>query len=135
MSDSDVTAIVACLRTVKAVDNAPPKSAYRIPLPPPYRPPWAGWRLAYGRYLAGPAGHRVECHTPPDATGMPQLETKLGAGGMDFHGPRGVSVSANITPTRLKRYSDALVKALITTGVRPDGRRLKPPIGLPTTPT
>lgn len=32
-------------------------------------------------------------------------------------------------PTGLKRYSDADLKKLITTGLRPDGSRLKPPMG------
>jgi len=137
MSDNDVKAIVAYLRTVKPADNKPARSVYRIPLPPSYGPPVGkvadvsrSDKVAYGRYLAGPAGHCVECHTTPDATGMPQFETKLGAGGMTFHGPWGVSVSANITPTGLKRYSDAQIKTIITTGVRPDGSKLKPPMGV-----
>jgi hypothetical protein len=40
-------------------------------------------------------------------------------------------VSTNITPTGLKKYSDAQLKTIITTGVRPDGSRLKPPMGVP----
>jgi mono/diheme cytochrome c family protein len=137
MSDSDVKAIVAYLRSVKPVDNKPAKSVYRIPLPTSYGPPLGqvadvprSDKVAYGRYLAGPLGHCIECHTPQDATGMPQFATKLGAGGMAFHGPWGVSVSTNITPTGLTRYSDAQLKTLITTGVRPDGSRLKPPMGV-----
>jgi hypothetical protein len=46
-------------------------------------------------------------------------------------GPWGQSVSANITPTGLARYSDADLKKVITTGVRPDGSQLKPPMGIP----
>ncbi len=137
MSDNDVKAVVAYLHSVKPSDNAPQRSIYRIPLPPGYGPPVGqvaevprSDKVAYGRYLAGPAGHCIECHTPPGANGVPQLETKLGAGGMAFHGPWGVSVSANITPTGLKHYSDAQLKKVITTGVRPDGSRLKPPMGV-----
>ena len=137
MSDNDVKAIVAYLRSVKPVDNQPAKSVYRIPLPTSYGPPVGqvadvprSDKLAYGRYLAGSLGHCVECHTPPDATGAPQFATKLGAGGMAFHGPWGVSVAANITPTGLKGYSDTQLKTLISTGVRPDGSKLKPPMGV-----
>ena len=44
-------------------------------------------KLAYGRYLAGPLGHCVECHSAPGAQGAPDLATRLGAGGMVFSGP------------------------------------------------
>jgi len=85
--------------------------------------------LERGRYLAGPLGHCVECQSTPGPQGAPDLENKLGAGGMVFSGPWGKSVSTNITPTNLARYSDAALKTVITTGVRPDGSRLKPPMG------
>ncbi|MEO8299373.1 MAG: c-type cytochrome, partial [Burkholderiales bacterium] len=39
ISDNDVAAIVAYLRTVPPVKNAVPKSVYRMPLPPAYGPP------------------------------------------------------------------------------------------------
>jgi hypothetical protein len=48
---------------------------------------------------------------------------------MQFRGPWGMSVAPNITPTGLKAYSDAALKMVITTGMRPDGSRLKPPMG------
>lgn len=136
LSDRDVRAIVAYLRSVPAVKNVVPKSVYRMPLPPSYGPPVrnvadvpAGDKLALGRYLAGPAGHCIECHSTPGPQGAPDLEKGLGAGGMPFSGPWGVSVATNITPKGLQRYSDAELKKIITTGVRPDGSRLKPPMG------
>lgn len=136
ISDSDVKAIVAYLRTVAPVKHAVAKSEYRMPLPPAWGPPLGKVadvspknRVAYGRYLAGPAGHCVECHTPAGANGAPDLANKLGAGGFSFTGPWGVSVSTNITPAGLERYSDADLKKVITTGVRPDGSKLKPPMG------
>jgi mono/diheme cytochrome c family protein len=138
MSDSDVRAIVAYLRSVKPVKNKVAKSEYRMPLPPNYGPPVGKVadvspkdKLAYGRYLAGPAGHCVECHSPAGPQGAPDLENKLGAGGFSFYGPWGTSVSTNITPTSLSKYSDADLKKVITTGVRPDGSKLKPPMGVP----
>jgi len=137
LSDNDVRAIVAYLRSVKPVRNQVAKSEYRIPLPPDYGPPVGKVadvprtdQLAYGRYLAGPLGHCVECHSPAGPQGAPDLENRLGAGGFSFFGPWGVSVSTNITPTGLAKYSDAQLKTVITTGVRPDGSRLKPPMGV-----
>lgn len=137
ISDDDLAAIVAYLRTVPAVANAVPKSVYAIPLPPAYGPPVGhvaavlpGDGLAYGAYLAGPLGHCVECHTPMGPAGQADLAGRLGAGGRSFNGPWGVSVSANITPAGdVAAYSDAQLKAAITTGLRPDGSRMMPPMG------
>jgi mono/diheme cytochrome c family protein len=136
ISDPDMAAITAYLRSVKPVKNAVPKSTYRMPLPPNYGPPVGsvaavkpGDAMAYGRYLAGPLGHCVECHSTPGANGIPDVQNQLGAGGMLFHGPWGKSVASNITPKGLARYTDAQLKAIITTGVRPDGSRLLPPMG------
>jgi mono/diheme cytochrome c family protein len=85
--------------------------------------------VAYGRYLAGPAGHCLECHTTPGPDGAADIRNRLGASGLVFNGPRGVSVAANITPTGIGRYPDAELQRIITTGTRPDGSRLKPPMG------
>jgi mono/diheme cytochrome c family protein len=134
ISDRDVNAIVAYLRQVKPVRNVVAKSQYRIPLPPGYGPPVAhvpevarNDRLAYGAYLAGPAGHCIECHSPMGPKG-PDIEHRLGAGGFEFPGPWGVSVSPNITPPGLKDYSDAALRKIITTGTRPDGTAMLPPM-------
>ena len=138
MSDNDVKAIVAYLRAAKPVKNKVAKSEYRMPLPPSYGPPVGKvvdvkpkYTLPYGKYLAGPLGHCIECHSAPGANGAPDLEGKLGMGGFSFFGPWGTSVSTNITPTGLSRYSDADLKKVITTGLRPDGTRLKPPMAVP----
>ena len=138
LSDNDVKAIIAYLRAAKPVKNKVAKSDYRMPLPPAWGPPVGKVadvspkdQVAYGKYLAWPAGHCVECHSSPGAQGGPDLENKLGAGGFPFTGPWGVSVSTNITPTGLAKYSDADLKKVITTGVRPDGSKLKPPMAIP----
>jgi mono/diheme cytochrome c family protein len=137
MSDWDVQAIVTYLRTVKPIKNEIPKSVYRIPLPPAYGPPVVSVpevpredRVAYGAYLAGPAGHCVECHSPLGEKG-PDLVNQLGAGGFEFHGPWGVSTSSNITPTGLGERSYAEIRQMITTGTRPDGSRMLPPMAYP----
>lgn len=136
LSDKDVRAIVAYLRSVPPVSNAVPPSQYDFPLPPSYGPPVASVpepdrsdKTAYGAYLAGPAGHCVECHTPM-VEGRFDYE-QLGAGGLRIPGPWGVSVSANITPhpkDGIGGWTDAQIKRAITEGVHPDGHELMPPM-------
>ena len=138
MSDDDVRAIVAYLRQVKPVANKVAKSQYKLPLPPTWGPPVGAVsappktdKVAYGGYLAGPLGHCLECHSSPGPNGAPDLKNSLGAGGMRFHGPFGESISTNITPNGLGSWSDNDIKKVVTTGVRPDGGRLKPPMAVP----
>ena len=53
---------------------------------------------------------------------------------MEFPGPRGVSVSTNITSDKEKGlggWSDTEIKRAITQGIARDGTRLKPPMGYP----
>lgn len=137
ISDRDVAAIVAYLRSVPAVKNKVPKSVYHFPLPPNYGPPLGkvaevpvADKVAYGRYLAGPLGHCVECHSAPGADGAPDVVHNLGTGGVIFEGPWGMTVSPNITPSNLARYSDQELKRIITKGIRPDGTRVRPPMGV-----
>lgn len=134
ISDADLHAIVAALRAVKPVAHAVGKSQYSFPLPPAYGPPIMhvadvprGATPAYGKYLAD-IGHCLECHTPR-VKGQLDL-ARLGGGGRelpDFRG--GVVVSANLTPGNpdgIAHWTNAQIKTAITTGVRPDGRRLVP---------
>jgi mono/diheme cytochrome c family protein len=136
LSDEDVVAVVAFLRSLPAVANEVPKSTYRIPLPPAYGPPVQyvaavpkGLTTEYGAYLAGPVAHCMECHTPMGPQG-PMLDTALGQGGFEFHGPWGVSVASNLTSSTdgLAGYSDAEIATMITKGVRPDGSAMLPPM-------
>lgn len=136
ISDQDAAAIVAYLRTVEPVRNTPDPSRYEMPLPESWGPPVGQVphpdrtdTVAYGAYLAGPLGHCIDCHSTPDAHGVPDLENALGAGGMLFPGPWGVSAARNITPSGLSARSDAEIKQMITTGERADGSRLLPPMG------
>jgi mono/diheme cytochrome c family protein len=135
MSDADAEAIVAYLRSVKPINNPLPAPAdYRIPLPESYGPPVGevvapspDEKRAYGEYLAN-IGHCMECHTPLGEDGMLDFANQFGAGGFEFHGPWGVSVSANITPAGVGSYSDEELKTVIQTGVRPDGSHVLPPM-------
>lgn len=136
LADADVAAMVAYLRTVPPVRNAVERSSYAFPLPPAWGPPVTtvaapprSDRVAYGAYLAGPIGHCVECHSPPDERGQPQTATRRGWGGFAFPGPWGVSVSADITPTGLGEWSDAEIVRAVTQGIGRDGRPLLPPMG------
>jgi mono/diheme cytochrome c family protein len=135
ISDTDVRAIVAYLRQLPPVRHEVPRSVFNVPIPDSYGPPVEHVAdvprddpLAYGRYLAGPVGHCIECHTPWEPAG-PDYANRLGAGGNQFPGPWGVSTSANITPTGLKSRSDDDIKRIITAGVRPGGAPMLPPMG------
>ncbi|WP_245837758.1 c-type cytochrome [Tropicimonas sediminicola] len=136
LSDTDVAAIVAFLRTIPAVEHDPGTSVYNVPLPPAYGPPVEsvadiprGVTVEYGEYLAGPVAHCMECHTTFGPAG-PMLETDFGRGGFEFHGPWGVSVAPNITSHEdgLAGYSDEEIATMITKGTRPDGSPMLPPM-------
>ncbi len=137
ISDEDMAAMIAYLRSVPAVRNVAEKSVYRIPLPPSYGPPLGrvaaaprGDLVAYGAYLAGPLGHCIECHTPLTATGRDM--TKLGKGGQPFEGPWGVSVARNISSSKehgLGAWTDGEIERAIRQGISRDGHNLFPPMG------
>lgn len=137
ISDTDIRAIVAYLRTVPATRNVVPRSTFNIPLPPAYGPPVTSVPdtprndpVRYGVYLTGPLGHCWSCHTPM-VNGRQDFENQLGAGGQELDGPWGVAVTANITlhEDGIKGYSDDNIIQAITQGIRPDGSRLSPPMG------
>lgn len=138
ISDDDMAAIIAYLRTVKPVHNRVPAPVYRIatagdPFPGAERPMadrGGGDPVRRGFYLAT-IGHCMECHTPV-VDGQPDFAHRMGAGGQQFPGPWGVSTSRNLTSDAvagLGRWSDAEIKRAITQGVARDGSRLKPPMG------
>jgi mono/diheme cytochrome c family protein len=147
MSDADVRAIVAYLRTVPPVHNAVPPGQYTVTLPASYGPPVTSVPepsredpITYGAYLAGPIAHCLSCHTPLGADGRRDM-TRLFAGGRLlprvggrlFPEPQGMIYSANLTPdpeTGLGTWSDAQIIQAIY-GVRPDGRVLQPPMPWP----
>ena len=137
ISDADLAAMVAYLRSVPPVRNAVPASEYRMPLPPNYGPPVANVPgpandpVSRGAYLAGPIGHCTECHTPMREGGHRDW-SRLGAGGQQFPGPWGVSVARNITPhpqAGIGAWTDAQIIRAITEGVSADGRQMFPPMG------
>jgi mono/diheme cytochrome c family protein len=72
--------------------------------------------VSRGRYLVNALGHCGECHTPRNFIGGP-IKHRMLAGG---RGPEGKRVP-NLTPTRLKSWSDADLRGLLQTGDTPDG--------------
>ncbi len=138
LADEDLAAMVAYLRTVPAIRNETDPSDYPFDVPESWTAPVDGVPMpprddpvAYGAYLAGPVGHCVVCHSAPLLTGGPDLADGLGAGGMAFLGPWGMTVAPDITPTALADWTDDEIARAIREGVRPDGRALLPPMGYP----
>ncbi len=137
ISDDDLASIVAFLRTLPAVENEVPQSTYHIPLPPSYGPPIEsvaarapGVTPEWGEYVAG-ISHCMECHSPAGPQGpMATDPAQMGRGGMEFHGPWGVSIAPNITPHEdgIGEYDDATLKRIITQGIGPDGEPMMPPM-------
>lgn len=136
LSDDDVQSIVMYLRQVPAVDNHPGESVYNIPLPPAYGPPIEtvaaipqGVTVEYGEYLANAVAHCMECHTTFGPQGA-MFDTHLGAGGFAFNGPWGTVIAPNITsgPEGVGKWTDEDLAQMITTGTRPDGSPMLPPM-------
>ena len=72
--------------------------------------------VARGAYLVGALGHCGECHTTRNFLGGPQRNRTL-AGGL---GPEGKRVP-NLTPSRLKSWSDTDLREFFLNGSTPDG--------------
>lgn len=68
--------------------------------------------LNRGGYLTRALGHCGECHTPRNFLGAPKRSQFL-AGAKD--------VAPNLTPTRLKSWSDADLRNFLTTGLTAEG--------------
>src|SRR5262245_7782079 len=138
MTPSDMSAVVAYLKTVKPVKQTFPAPEYRIALPrhivPGAEKPFSDAdmvdKVKKGFYLVT-IGHCMECHTPMGQKGR-EFETSYGKGGFDLPGPWGKSTSRNITSHKeegIGAWTDAEIKRAITDGISRDGSRLKPPMG------
>ncbi|MDI3468055.1 MAG: putative diheme cytochrome c-553 [Pseudolabrys sp.] len=140
LTDRDLDAIVAYLRTLKPIRNAVPVPIYKMPqtehvLPgaeKPFTEAMLKDKVQRGFYLAS-ISHCMECHTPMGPQGR-LWKTRLGAGGFEMPGPWGMSVSRNITSSKTKglgNWTDAQIKLAIQHGIDKDGNHLKPPMGFP----
>jgi mono/diheme cytochrome c family protein len=86
--------------------------------PGPMTPdPKATPALNRGAYLVNALGHCGECHTPRTLMGGPKRDRFLAG---TNEGPEGKGVS-NITPARLKKWSDAELRDFLQTGMTSDG--------------
>jgi mono/diheme cytochrome c family protein len=140
VTDSDMDAIVAYVRTIPAVNNAVTPPIYKIKAAAQifpgaeqrYTEAMMSDELKKGIYLST-IGHCLECHTPM-TKGHRDFANDSGKGGMDFPGPWGVSISRNITSSKTKGigdWTDADIKRALTQGIDKDGNKLKPPMGYP----
>ncbi len=135
MSDEDVTAIVAYLRTLAPVAHEVAESRWNIPqqalpaakgAPAPDRSD----KVPHGAYIVNAIAHCFECHTPMGAAGPDT--SKLGAGGLEITLAPGANIfTSNITPdpeTGIGTWTDDQIKNAIVAGVRPDGGHVSPPM-------
>lgn len=140
ITEHDMDAIVAYVRTIKPIKNKVPDPIYKMPqvrqifpgAEKPYTEAMFKDKLKHGFYLAT-VGHCMECHTPM-VKGQRDWAKDLGRGGFTFPGPWGVSVSRNITGSKtagIGAWTDDQIKRVITSGVGKDGKHLKPPMGFP----
>jgi mono/diheme cytochrome c family protein len=138
MTERDVDAVIAYLRTIKPVSNKVADPIYKMPQMEevfpggnePFTEAMLNDKVKKGFYLATIA-HCMECHTPFGPRGR-DFGNRLGAGGAEFPGPWGVVHSRNITSSKTKGlgdWTDVEIKRAITQGVRKDGSKLTGPMG------
>ena len=136
ISDADLAAMVAYLRSVPPVRNAvTERSSYPFPLQPHPPagtvPPPADNAVARGAYLAGPIAHCLDCHSGR----LPNRQidpARPGAQGLSFTGPWGTVVARNLTPhpvTGIGGWTEAQFARALREEVGGDGRPLMPPMG------
>ncbi len=131
MTDGDIQNLWAYLRSLPPIDRANRAHELNFPFgwrflvtfwkwlffaPAPFMPPaQASALVSRGAYLVRVLGHCGECHTPRNFLGGPRLDRQLAGAKL----PEGRS--PNLTPTRLKKWSDADLKKFLLTGVTPEG--------------
>ena len=131
MSDTDVRDLWAYLRSLAPTNNPNRAHELRFPFgwrflvtfwkwmyftPGPFIPaPQASAVVNRGAYLVGVLGHCGECHTPRNLLGGLKTDS-LFAGAKIAEGR-----VPNLTPTRLKKWSDAGLKEYLLTGQTPGG--------------
>jgi mono/diheme cytochrome c family protein len=132
IADADLRDLWAYLRTLPRSNRANQAHDLRFPFgwrftvtfwkwlffkPGPLTPvPGATAAVNRGAYLVQALGHCGECHTPRNFLGGPRRNRFL-AGGKT---PEGKDVS-NLTPARLKKWSDKDLAEFLSSGTTPDG--------------
>ena len=127
LSDEDLAAVIAYIRSLDPVRNQPPATEIPEPvmasLPPhqsitePVHAPDRSDPVAYGGYLARLA-HCAECHTPITPEGMYITELTM-AGGRLLEGPWGEIITLNLTsdPSGIPYYTEELFIEVVRTGM------------------
>ncbi len=131
MTDTDIQDLWAFMKTIPPVKQA--NREHELSFPFNIRFLVTGWKLLFftpgpitqpasmpppvvrGAYLAGALGHCGECHTPRNFLGGPDKSQLFGGAKI----PEGKV--PNLTPTRLKKWSDAELKEYLVTGNAPNG--------------
>ena len=131
ITDADLSHLWAYLRSLPP--DAKTNRAHDLGFPYGWRPLVKVWKWLFftpgplpdlqasaavnrGRYLVNALGHCGECHTPRNFLGAPVRNSFLAGG----DGPEGKRIP-NLTPARLKSWSDAELREYLTTGNTPDG--------------
>jgi mono/diheme cytochrome c family protein len=132
MSDGDLRDLWAYLRSLPA--NGRANQPHELGFPYRFRFLVTPWKWLFftpgpapaprqltaaedrGRYLVQALGHCGECHTPRNSLGALSKDRALG-GGRDADAKK----IPNLTPTRLKSWSDGELKQFLLTGETPDG--------------
>jgi hypothetical protein len=138
MTDGDVKALVAFLRTVKPVERvvAPNRDLKLSPVDAPRpanQPDVSDDPIKHGEYMASImlCNH---CHWTPDHHMAPAGPDKMFSGGMPMEMPMlgtGILYSRNITSdpeTGIGKWTEDQIFSTIKTMVRPDGRQLQGPM-------
>ncbi len=130
--DADLRDLWAYLRSLPP--SARPNQEHALKFPFGFRFLLAGWKMLFftpgamaantqpptpvgrGAYLVNALSHCGECHTPRNMLGGPNRERFLAGG----KGPDGKGMP-NLTPTKLKKWSDGDLKEFLTTGITSDG--------------
>lgn len=131
MSDSDIQDLWAYIRTLPPVKQANRDHELRFPYN--LRFLVTGWKwmffapgpaspvvpvtdpVARGAYLVRVLGHCGECHTPRNFLGGPNKDDMFAGARI----PEGKV--PNLTPTRLKKWSDSELKEYLISGTAPNG--------------
>jgi len=131
MSDKDIQDLWSFLQTVPPTNRANREHALQFPYN--LRFLVGGWKMLFfkpgaqlavapaadpvarGAYLVNVLGHCGECHTPRNFLGGPDTKALL-AGAVIPEGK-----VPNLTPTRLKKWSDTDLKDYLKTGTAPNG--------------
>ena len=131
--DADLRDLWAYLRTLPPSARA--NQAHDLRFPFGWRFLVAGWKwlffspgpfsadqkrtplLQRGAYLVEALGHCGECHTARNFLGGPKRDRALAGAAKGPEGDR----MPNLTPAKLKKWSDAELKGFLQTGLTPDG--------------